>query len=347
MYLASKLEIDPSQSTLIKKVKADRFFKKMLEAMTLGAVSMKQEQQTFTAVSILQQVYMGLKSINIDNIIRLAVDDYDFYLDESGEEGDLEKAMFEFTAKVDPIESELFDNIFLVLEHLKDSIKYLIEIRIARKHKIGEYPITINVNGVFPEYQLTQNETKEELTSLMSKVFVSQQIYDEFTETKYLAFQHFIDELEMAAKKYIKTDDVRKRIEVQIIRPKQRAKNIDSIRHDRFVNPVYYGYYGFDDYFFYAWLWSDLMYGNNIYANGFTLVDDLGSEIMKVGNEGFNAGYYDTLNPSMPFEPPKEGEIEYFGNNQFEDVLIDAELIEEAIGDDMEEWEDLGSGEGQ
>ena len=128
MYFKGKLEIDPSQVTVYKRVKPTKLFSKLVDFLTFGAVSEKQETETFTAVSIIQQLNVGLRSIDVKNVIRLAVDDYDFYLDEKGQEDDLEQAMFEFKTKVDPIESEYYNTIYLVLEHVGDTIKYLIEI---------------------------------------------------------------------------------------------------------------------------------------------------------------------------------------------------------------------------
>ena len=130
MYFNGVLEIDPSQITIFKKVKPSKLFSKFKDVLSFGALTEKQEHETFTAVSILQQINMGLRSINVKNVIRLAVDDYDFYLDEKGLDDDLEQAMFEFKAKVDPLESELFETIYLVLEHIDDHLKYLIEILI-------------------------------------------------------------------------------------------------------------------------------------------------------------------------------------------------------------------------
>ncbi|MDQ1265824.1 MAG: hypothetical protein QG635_976, partial [Bacteroidota bacterium] len=154
MYLTGTLEIDPSQITLIKSVKPTKLFGKLLNMLTLGQASEKKEHETFTAVSILQQLNMGIRSVNIINVIRISVDDYDFYLDEKGVEDDLKQAMIELETKIDPLESEIFNNIYLVLEHIDQNLKYLIEINVQRKHKVGEYPIVITVNGMFSDFRM-------------------------------------------------------------------------------------------------------------------------------------------------------------------------------------------------
>jgi len=190
MYFSSKIEIDPSQITLIKKVKPSKLFGKLLDVLTFGAATEKQEHETFTAVSIIQQINMALRSLDVKNVIRLAIDEYDFYLDEQGIDDDLDHAMLEFKAKADPIESELFNILFLVLEHLENSLKYLIEIGVSRKHKVGEYPIIININSVLADFKLKKGESTEDLQKRIDKIFTSQQNYDSFIQSKWFEFNN-------------------------------------------------------------------------------------------------------------------------------------------------------------
>ncbi|TAL68439.1 MAG: hypothetical protein EPN82_10625 [Bacteroidetes bacterium] len=329
MYLTGKIDIDPSQITVYKKVKPTKLFSKLVDALTFGSLSQKREHETFTAVAILQQLNIALRTLNIKNVIRLAVDDYDFYLDEKGEEDDLEQAMFEFKAKVDPIESEFFNTIYLVLEHIDDSIKYLIEISVYRKHKIGEYPIKINVNGVITDLKAQDGETAEQLKARLEPLFVSQGEYDNFIKTKKTIFNMFIDELEQAVRRFIKIDDIKKSTTVQVIRPNSKVTGKDQIRHERYADPVYYGYYGFDNYFLYSWLWADMLFSHNLYVNDFYMVDSIGNEVMNVGSMGFNAGDFNTLNTDAAFEAPGTGDISYFGENEYADTLADSDLIDE------------------
>ncbi len=337
MYFNAKLEIDPSQITLIKKVKPETIFSRFLHFMSLGQLSEKQEHETFTAVAILQQLNMGLRSLKVKNIIRLAVDDYDFYLDEKGVEDDLEQAMFEFKAKVDPLESELFNTIYLVMEHNDDSIKYLIEISIKRKHKVGEYPILIHVNGVLSDFKLVDGEGHPELIDKMGKVFKSQEKYEKYTEKNKVRFNEFVDKLEETIKKFIKIDDLKKKVSMHIIRPMKKIADVREVKHERYAYPVYYGYYNFDSYFFYTWLWADFLFSNNIYVNNFYLVDEVGHEIMSVGRDGFNASDCNTLNTDAEFEPAESGDVEYFRGNEYETILDKYNLLKEPAEIDFEE----------
>lgn len=327
MYFTAKLEIDPSQLTLIKKAQPTKLFAKLIHFLSMGQLSDKQEHETFTAVAIIQQLNMGLRSLRIKNIIRLAIDDYDFYLDEKGIEDDLEQAMYEFKAKVDPMESEFFNTIYLVLEHEDDSLKYLIEISVTRKHRVGEYPLNIHVNGVLRNFQLGEFETHSELNARMEPVFVSQVKYDGFVNKLKQNFNSFVAELEGAIKKFIKVDDIRKKSSIHVIRSPKRIMDVREVKHERYSTPVYYGYFGFDSFFFYTWLWADLLYIRNLYVNEFTLVDETGNEILIVGKNGFYAGETDTLNTNAKFDPPLTGDIQYFDNNEYSEILHKAGLL--------------------
>jgi len=269
------------------------------------------------------------------------VDDYDFYLDETGEENDLDKAMFQFSARVDPIESELFNTIYLVMEYLHEGIKYLIEISINRKHVVGEYPITINVNGVLDEFRYDAGQPLSQFSSKFNEMFPTSSSYSNLTKNHKDQFDVFLDELSTAAKKFIKVDNVRKKSEIRIIRPRKRISQISEIRHERFAQPVFYGYYGFDYFFYYTWFWGENMFDNNLFCSDCTIIDEIGNPVMKIGTEGFYAGEFQTLNPSSGFEAPLAEEIEYFPENEYSEELNELALLQPSeISDNTDDTEE-------
>lgn len=323
MYITAKLDIDPSQKTLIKTVNKSKLSNKLIDLMTFGKVGKKQETETFTAVSILEQIYIGLKSIGINNIIRLSVDDFDFYYDKHGKDDDFESAIHEFKSNVDPVESELFNVIYMVLEHDDKGLKYLIEIQIKRKHEVGEYPLTIVINAIYKDFKIQPNENDTQLIQRIQPIFQSQKSYDDFISENIGDFNRFVDYLQDAVSENVDVDDIIKSTNVNIIRTRERIDDISKIKHDRFSQPVYFGYFGFDDFFFYTWLWCSLMYDNNLYAHDFCLVDELGKSILKVKKNGFKAKDNAILNPDVPFEPIFSSEIEYYSNSDYGDVIKD------------------------
>ena len=70
MFYKAIITIDPSQLTRIERVKPQKAFKRMLYILTSGSIADKEEQETFTAISILQQINAVFSSKGINNIVR-------------------------------------------------------------------------------------------------------------------------------------------------------------------------------------------------------------------------------------------------------------------------------------
>ena len=89
MYLSGQIAVDPSHVTDIVKTKPTKGFAKMAHFLTGGLVSKKEEQETFTAVAILQNINMVLRAVGVNNIVKLAKDDVTFYEDTEGKESSI------------------------------------------------------------------------------------------------------------------------------------------------------------------------------------------------------------------------------------------------------------------
>ena len=281
MFFTAVMDIDPSQITEIKKIKQTSFASKILNVLSFGLTTEKKEHETFTAISILEQVYNGLKSINVDNIVRLSVDNFDFYLDDTGREQDLEDVVEIFNKMIDPLSSKLFDSLYLVIEHLEQSIKYLIEIRVKRKHQVGEYPISLIVNGVLNDFKLDHNETTDKLINRLNITLNNQEELENYISTKKMFFNEFIQKLEQMIKTNIPIDDLKLKKTIDVIKPNKSINSIDEIEHKKDSFPVFYGYYGFDYQIFYCFFWQKILEENNLsyddsrymYEDGLLILD--------------------------------------------------------------------------
>jgi hypothetical protein len=292
------MDIDPSQATEIKKIKKPNALSKVLNVLSFGLATERKEHETFTAISILEQVYNGLKSMNVDNIVRLSVDNFDFYLDDTGREQDLEDVVDIFNKMIDPLSSKLFDSLYLVIEHLEQSIKYLIEIRVKRKHQVGEYPIVIIVNGVFNDFKLSNDESIDNLRKRMNVTFQSQKDYDNYTSTKKIFFNEFVQRLETMIRQNIPIDDLRIKNSIDIISAKNSIKSIDEIPVKKDSMPVFYGYFSFDRQIMYCFLWAQLMYDLKLGSADFRTIDEEGSVLIALSTAGLMSGEYDWFDNS-------------------------------------------------
>ena len=279
------------------------------------------ERETFTAVSILQKFNRVFLSLGITNVLRLAKDDVDYYLDEEGREDDLKKALASFQ-RSDSIEGQSgFNTLRLVLEHEDEELKYLIQIEMQRAHRIGEHPIRVTLNGLMKNLQVRSDQGDVDVRNLLSAHFDSQDAYDSCINRYKAQFDAFLDRIEQTIRQHIGIDDVRRSSESRIIRPSEPVKRHDQWHRSDGHEPVYYGYYGYDDYFFYSWIWSDMCHQENIYCHDCCVVDDQGQTVFEVGEEGFAAGGTNTLNPEAPIELPKDVDIDVHADSAFSDTL--------------------------
>ncbi len=349
MYFSGHLSIDPSQVTEIERIKPTRAFRKFLHLLTAGGVSDEQENETFTAVSVLQGFNRAFRAAGITNIVRLAKDDIDFYFDEEGRDDDLKEAMEKFELDVDAFDSEYFKSLFLVVEHEDEDFKYLIETRISRVHSVGKRPIDVSINGMLKEFKAGAHEDREAVKKKLEEAFGSQESYDSFLNEKREKFRVFVDSLEMEVKKFITTDQIVSSVRAKIVRPRKPATDVGSVPIHRgaYAEPAFYGYYGSGDYFFYAWMWGSMCHDHHIHCHDVDIVDEHGSDVLSVGEEGFDAGQGGTLDPEQEFEVPEGTDAVVHEGSDFDaDIGADVGEVKTAdVGDSGGSWFDSFGGD--
>ncbi|MCH2046383.1 MAG: hypothetical protein MK212_19875 [Saprospiraceae bacterium] len=291
MYFSGNLSVDPSQLTHIRKVKPQKAFKRMLYFMTFGTVSDRQEQETFTAISILQQLYNVFAGLGVNNLIRLSHDDVDFYLDNAGKHDDLKEALDKYDLEMNEAMSQQFEKIQMVLEHKNGSLHYLINITINRTHAVGAYPVDIHIDGLIDQFNHLSDQ--DQVKDAMQGIFKNQDTYNEFVLNKRTEFEKFLNDIRMQIQKIVQVDDIILECKNNIVLPKDKKeknnyKNRNTWNREAY-NPVYHGYYGTNDAFFYAWMWSDMCSTNHIHIHETSLVSESGDTVMDVGTDGFSA----------------------------------------------------------
>ncbi|OHX64330.1 hypothetical protein [Flammeovirga pacifica] len=343
MYFEGNISIDPSQLTQIERVKPTKAFKRIFYYLTLGNVSDQIEKETFTAVSILQQINDVLLHLGIDNIVRLSHDGIDFYLDKEGKEGDLKEAFDKYDLEIDHSMSSHYDQLVMVMEHEDSGFKYLLEIVINRTHKLGEYPIEIKVTGLLNQFK-KEGKDREKLRQEMSSVFENQEAHNKFKSNKLYEFEQFLNELKMAIIKLMKVDDVRAESKTKMVVPKAKVTSEEDMRHDQSYGQygVHYGYYGFNDFLFYSMLWSSMSHDNHITVYDTHLESDMGEDI----------GFYEEVDTTTDyFDDEVETDIEELGEMNNEADVTGSDFDSSDYDDDTTKsdggsWFDFGGDDG-
>ena len=317
MFLSADLHIDPSQITVIKRINSANMLYRLYDILTADIAGKTIEQETFTAISILNQIQMGLVKLNVDNVVRINVDNYDYFFDTEGVQHDLYEAFLTLEKQIHPMESQRFNILELVIEHERDGIKYLIGIKVKRKHKVGEYPIEIKINGAFEDLILTENEDINSLRLKMMPIFKSQNSYDIYLKEKEVKFQTFVHEFENTLSKFIKVDGIKLDYVNKIVRPKILVEGRREIRENKNSEPFFQGFAGIYKYMTYTLYWGTCCTNNNIHIKNVTLCDDYGKDILSIGSTGFNAGEIDILKPQNKFLIPKLDDLKVFSDHEF------------------------------
>jgi len=339
MFLSGTLSIDPSQLTLIRKARPQQLFKRLVYLLSAGLVSDEQEHETFTAISILQQLNLCLNDLGITNIIRLAKDDYDIYYDKAGLSDDIQAAMNAFMEEFGQAGATLFETLLMVLEHHTDAMAYLIEIRVNRTHDVGDYPIQVTVNGV-PRAFAADETGAQGIHDKFEAEMGTQAEYDRFVLATKSSFGAFLTQLESALMEQIKLDHVVRDSQPIMIRPMRRYRHAEELElNARAGRPFFHGYFGWERASFYAFHWAAYVHEKKYHVSDFILVDETDATLMSVGPIGFAAGNSNALSIQGPFEPPTDGDIALPPDRAAQ--LAQNKKAQDSLGEETRSWFDF------
>ena len=328
MYFSGRVLIDPAHATVIERHELKGPFKKLLNFLTPQDITPEKELETFSAVFMLRNLRQAFLNMGVTNLIRLAKNEVTFYIDEEGDEQDLDRAVEAFGNSIRPTENEQFDNLSLALEHRRDGLHYLLEIRVVKRHAVGEYPLKIKVNA-FPELPFPESVSPGWVQEQCSTFCQNQEAFDAFLTQGRTAFNGFLESIEKQITNGMEVTDAQTWSSLRLIRPKQpvvdagAAENLLKAAKKTFYpdgfdpDPIFGGYPRFQHDLFSSYQWAATCHQKALVCRDMEVVDEFGRAVINIGNAGLFAGATGTLNPESPFEPAKGGDLTYFDENSF------------------------------
>ena len=305
MYQSATITIDPRGVSQLRR-KPTKGFRRFAELLSCNLLSTKEEHETFTALSILQEMNIVLRSIGVTDVVKFSRDGQVLYEDvESTSKDDMSLAIKSVNSPGSggvPV----FNQLSLLLEHHLATLALIIEIKVFRVHDVGVYPIQVSVNGLDAQMQ---SGDLGSLNAQLDSVFASQQSYDSYAEAKKTEFAEFVDQLESAFRSRMQIDNLHRRVYTNVVRPGLTPSSNERSASDATASkagsaPMLSRYDNTSDSLMYLWMWSSFMHSNNIYCHDTTIVNETGTPAFSVGDSGFNAGETSTLDPEAPFEAP-------------------------------------------
>jgi len=345
MIFQSNISVDPSELTKIVKVEPKKAFKRILYFLTRGLVSDKNEIETFTAISVLQQLYMVFHQQQIKNLVKLSHDDIDFYFDKEGKKNDLKETLDLYELQTNEAMSVNFKKLKMVLEHEDHVLKYLIHITINKNHDVGVYPIDIFIDAVSLTFTKPNQEEKE-FKNKIKNIFESQAQFDAHIQELKSHFDTFTNHLAFEIKKQIQTDDLIVKNHNSFIIPKNKKDQLNPalMQPNPNVNaPIYHGYYGFSDALFYSVLWSDMMHHNHIHVHDSHLFTDHGDFLTSVDGQGVDSSDFSLFQFDEDLQSRIEGSDIFF-NEDTQSYETQSNDSDSWWGGDWTDFGDSGSG---
>lgn len=308
MYFSATMTIDPSKLSQLRR-RPTKGFRRFAEIMTGNLLSKQEEHETFTALSIMQEINIVLRSIGVADVVKFSKDDQTLYDDSTSSSSDDIGIAMDSLSREANYSQHSFHKLSLLLEHHLETLALIIEIRILKVHSVGVFPIQIAINGLDADMQ--SNGGRDTLSERLDQVFASQQSYDDYVESKKAEFDGFVKRMEEAFRGRMRIENLHSRVYANIVRPalkpsgdRRNNSNAPNSAEDASSPPIMQRYDSGSDSMMYLWLWSSMMHSNNTHCRNSTIVTEGGQPVFSVGDEGFSAGIGSTMDPDAPFEPP-------------------------------------------
>jgi hypothetical protein len=166
------------------------------------------------------------------------------------------------------------------------------------------------VDALITDFRATGGNAAE-VRAQMEQKLASQADLDAFRGQKRAGFESFMADLAQELKKHVGVDDLIRKTNTAMVRPRQRVQRVDDIKPmpQGAPSPAFAGYAGTGDILMFAMLWSVFCHDQNFHISDTALVDESGGLLATVGETGFDAGANDMLNPDTTFEPVPDADL--------------------------------------
>ena len=290
MYLQARITVDPSAATELVKTRPTKGFGRLAGVLSKGLKSPEEEQETFSALTILQQLFIVLRSLGVNDIVRISKDREVLFDDVTGKPDDLKPALEQTIRKLGKQQLQVFDSLTLILLHNTREQTFLLQLKVHRTHAVGEHPLQLVIN-TFPR-ALAVDGDESVVARKLSAVFQNQSRYDGFVSRQRKALVGFLQKIQKTFRDRMQVDAVNVTTSVRIVRPTSRVSSIAEMplaTHNADVDPAFSGCFGTESAFFYAWLWADLCQKQAIRCNNCLVVDANGVPLETLDGEGVEA----------------------------------------------------------
>ena len=284
MIYETIFDLKPMMGSVIAKKEPSNVFGRFFNTITLGSLTKEEEQQTYTALSILQDFNRVFRDLGINDVISLTKDGEVCFFDDANVEDDMEEAMHAFAKTLTLENARLFQSLHISLSHRADGLRYFIDLHIRRTHPLNESPIVLKIYALMDEFGLRKDEGEEELIERMSNSF-SAGAYQDIVNKYRVICEQFTDDLETKIANKLQIQTTNKVTRRSVMR-KNKGDTLATLRADKKSHPVMGNAYQTDtSWIWYLLFWSSVMDVNSVAAEDFDVIDTEGNSLHHFGEE--------------------------------------------------------------
>ena len=147
----------------------------------------------------------------------------------------------------------------------------------------------------------------------------------------------------------MKLDDITCDIKKNLVAPASKIENqkqktgVSTPKTSYYdCDPIYHGYYGMDDYFYYSMIWSSMMQTNHITIQDTSIYTETGEQLGHVGDAGLDAAEISVLDENTSYDEAMQdagGQMEV----THDDYQTQDSTTYSSGGDDSSNWFESGS----
>jgi hypothetical protein len=283
MYFSGKLAVDPNDLTEFVNLPPTRGFLRLAKQLSQGLNDRTAERETFAAVSILQRLNLAMRAVGVTNIVHLSKDGVLVYEDREGVDNDFKQAIIAFGQQSHGSQRREFEVLTLAFEDTGELLDYLIEIEITSLHRVGEFPIQLNINGVLRAFQAKDGELSGDTQNRLSDLMKDQKWHDDVQLTAEHEFEGFLDRLDSACQTHLCADSLSRSSQTKVLHAGVNRKSRD---YGAGSDPVFYDDYHWNDRSAYLWHWSDYSRTHECRLSNCEVVDEDGQVLADCGSTG-------------------------------------------------------------
>jgi hypothetical protein len=162
MYLSQTIKVNLTQENADILKKPSKVFNK-IKAVFVGGMTPTEQRQATVMLSVLQRLNIALRKAEFDELISISANNKLLYENNVGATASLEQGSIALSDGFDSGDIKQVNTLALTVDAEIANLRFLTHVKVNRKPKTGDSPVTIDLYGFISEFKKQPNESEQEL----------------------------------------------------------------------------------------------------------------------------------------------------------------------------------------